>query len=362
MDKIRFTTSCDQLDLLQKKQLVINDKKLAYDHLETYGYYNIINSYKDPYIHIENGEKIYNKDISFEQIFSLFTLDHNLRNAIMAAMLDLEEHLRAVTAEVIAASFGTDHHSYLKWKNYRDRKVSVPRFSLNGILKTLHVNAASDKYPIKYYRDKYDSIPPWILFKGTYFSTLINFIQLFKDEQKKMLIMKLYNNLSTPDDVTKNIKDLLSCTLFMCLDYRNLAAHGGRIYNYYSNHEKAVEFQPEYIKLAPTMSSLNASHGISRLLILMDAFKYQQPSNIIKDAIQTEINRHLLPYPADVNILESSIHINIELTKCMLVTPKSKIFHADPNCSGIKNPSFMEINALKELGYRPCKKCVKLLE
>ena len=116
MDKIRFTTSCDQLDLLQKKQLVINDKKLSYDHLETYGYYNIINSYKDPYIHIENGEKIYNKDISFEQIFSLFTLDHNLRNAIMAAMLDLEEHLRAVTAEVIAASFGTDHHSYLKWR------------------------------------------------------------------------------------------------------------------------------------------------------------------------------------------------------------------------------------------------------
>ena len=51
----------------------------------------------------------------------------------MAAMLDLEEHLRAVTADVIAESFGIDNNEYLKWNHYRDRKVTRDRFSLKKV-------------------------------------------------------------------------------------------------------------------------------------------------------------------------------------------------------------------------------------
>ncbi|MCI9446598.1 MAG: Abi family protein [Lachnospiraceae bacterium] len=91
-----------------------------------------------------------------------------------------------------AKTFGTDHNHYLKRQNYRDRRVSKQRFSLDGILGTLQKNIHSEKDPIKYYRENYGTVPPWILFKGTYFSTLVNFIRLFKARQKQEIIQKIY--------------------------------------------------------------------------------------------------------------------------------------------------------------------------
>lgn len=176
---VEYTTVEEQIELLKNKGLIFVDEDFAKSCLETNGYYNIINSYKTQYIEVVDGEKRYVLGTTFEQIYSMFILDHNLRNSIMAAMLDLEEHLRAISAEVISHSFGTDHNEYLKWENYRDRHVTRDKFSLRGILGTLHQNLGSGKDPIKYYRENYDGVPPWILFKGTYFSTLINFIRLF---------------------------------------------------------------------------------------------------------------------------------------------------------------------------------------
>ena len=113
--EIEYTTVQQQIDSLEGKGLIFGDKKGAQVVLERYGYYNIINSYKAPYQHIEDDEKKYISGTTFEQIYSIFTLDHNLRNSIMAAMLELEECLRAAAAEVIAVSFGINHnhnHTY----------------------------------------------------------------------------------------------------------------------------------------------------------------------------------------------------------------------------------------------------------
>lgn len=159
MDKnkeILYSTPEEQIQKLKLKNLIFEDEDFAKAKLAEYGYYNIINSYKAPYMTIVNGKKEYISGTSFEQIYSLFTLDHNLRNSIMSAMLDFEEHLRAATAEVIARNWGTDHNEYLKWEHYRDRSTVKERFSLRGILGTLRQNIMSGKDPIKYYRENYD--------------------------------------------------------------------------------------------------------------------------------------------------------------------------------------------------------------
>ena len=72
----------------------------------------------------------------------------------------------------------------------------------------------------------------WILFKGTYFSTPINYIRPFKNKEKSVIISKLYG--ISQEKITSDIKQLFSDSLFIFLDYRNMAAHGGRIYNFMS--------------------------------------------------------------------------------------------------------------------------------
>ena len=85
--EIIYTTSDEQIALLIKKGLKIENVEIAKYNLERYGYYNIINSYKQPFQIKSNKEKVYRPGTTFEQIFSLFIFDHSLRNSVMSAML-----------------------------------------------------------------------------------------------------------------------------------------------------------------------------------------------------------------------------------------------------------------------------------
>lgn len=144
--KFFYTTPKEQIEKLKKQHLIFEDEHIAYEILDIYGYYNVINSYNDAYITTDkNNAKIYRDGTTFEQIFSLFTFDHYLRVSTMTAMLDVEELLRAAVADILASSFGTNHRIYLLPKNYRNRRTRDPRFSLHEILKTFNETINSSK-------------------------------------------------------------------------------------------------------------------------------------------------------------------------------------------------------------------------
>lgn len=363
MDKnkeILYSTPEEQIQKLKLKNLIFEDEDFAKAKLAEYGYYNIINSYKAPYMTIVNGKKEYISGTSFEQIYSLFTLDHNLRNSIMSAMLDFEEHLRAATAEVIARNWGTDHNEYLKWEHYRDRSTVKERFSLRGILGTLRQNIMSGKDPIKYYRENYDIVPPWILFKGTYFSTLINLIRLFKGAQKHELIQMMYN-LDEKTSSSPIVTRFFSETLFMCLDFRNRAAHGGRIYNSEPRDTAFLLKNSDLQDYFQDLDCWNEARGVAQLLALLSCFTYLNPYSTIDSSLSEEINRHLTRYPQDKDIIESFIGIKLITKKVIWISPKTHKYHTDPNCSGMKNVMKITYDETTfDLSqFEPCKKCCK---
>lgn len=118
---INYSTPKSQVQKLISQNLIIQDMEYAEQALSTFGYSNLIKSYREPYVYTnENGKKLYRDNITFEQVQSLFLFDKGLRNSVMAAMQDLEEHVKEVAADVIAASIGTDPSAYLNMKNYRD--------------------------------------------------------------------------------------------------------------------------------------------------------------------------------------------------------------------------------------------------
>ena len=62
-------------------------------------------------------------------------------------------------------------------------------------------------------------------------------------------------------------------TLFICIEYRNLSAHGGRIYNH--ECKSRLRFPP----------NANSLHGFSQLLFLLNMLKYQLPFEHLSDEI-----------------------------------------------------------------------------
>ena len=89
-DNIIYTTTEQQIENLKKQGLIISDENLARLALQTYGYSNLIKSYRDPYTIIQQEKKIFRSGTSWEQIYSLYAFDKDLRNAVMASMIDLE--------------------------------------------------------------------------------------------------------------------------------------------------------------------------------------------------------------------------------------------------------------------------------
>ena len=351
-DEIKYTTTEEQVEKLKAQNLIIRDEESAKFSLGLYGYSNLIKSYREPYVITSGKKKIFRSGITFEQICSLYIMDKNLRNAVMASMQDLEEHIKEVAADVVAKSFGVHQDHYLNFKNYRDKKKCKERFSLSGILNTMQKSLVTDKNPIYHYRTEHEIVPPWILFKSIYFSTIVNFIDLLKPTQQEKMVERLYvqedMNLST-DACRKLMMD----TLFICLDYRNIAAHGGRIYNYDSTNKLRVD---EIFDV----DEQDDIHGFSKLLFLLSLFKYQNPFERLNRVLENELNRHCSKFPQDMTYLGQILNMNIVPQNIVYVTGKSNKYHSNPYCSGIKDSREIELEEAKDKGYQPCKRCSKL--
>lgn len=345
---IPYASIDEQIQKLESQNLIIDDREMAENLLRIYGYSNLIKSYREPYMIVtQEGKKIYKNDITFQHISSLYLLDKNLRNTIMAAMLDFEEHIKELSANVIASSFGTAPESYLKWTNYRDKKKTNPKFSLDSVLKMIKGNLDSNKNPIAHYRKKYGTVPPWILFKSLYFSTIVNFIDKFKHNERTKLALLLYNQNELMLDEASIIK-LMSDTLSICSDYRNTAAHGGRIYN----HTPKANLRDEEIFGKP----LNMA-GIGQLLFLLNLLNYKTPYIRLAQTLQAELTRHCSKYPEDIPYLSQIIQLNIEPIDIVYITNKSNKYHKNCHCSGLNEATPIDVKKALEQRYEPCKKC-----
>lgn len=353
-NEIHYSTVEEQVDKLLSQNLIITNKRIAETALQSFGYSNLIKSYRDPYIVKFDDKKIYRNGVSFDQISSLYFFDKALRNAVMASMQDLEEHIKEIAANVVAQSFGVHQDDYLLYRNYQNKRKRKPRFSLSGILNTMRDSLDTDKEPIHHYREKYGYVPPWVLFKSIYFSTITNFIDQFKSAQQKLMVSYLYdsNKLKLSEDA---LCKLMMDTLFICIDYRNMSAHGGRIYNYESKSRLRID------EIFGEDAEMDV-HGLKKLLFVLRFIKYQNPYKRLNRALETEINRHCNRYPEDITYLGQVLNINITQQNIVWVPKNSKKFHSDKHCSGISNAKEMDFEDAKASGFIPCRRCCKDFE
>lgn len=345
METINYMSIDDQIEKLKAQHLTFFNINAAKNQLKIFGYSNIIKSYRDPYVIASDGKKIFRSGVSFEQVYSLYIFDKNLRIAVMAAMLDLEEYIKEITANVIAQSFGTHQDQYLQYRNYQNKRKVKYRFSLPGILDTLKKTLETDKEPIHHYMEKYGMVPPWILFKSVYFSTIVNYIDQLKAREQQIIVQQIY---SLNDQLSQEAQiRLMMDTLYISLEYRNMAAHGGRIYNYKCKRQLPV---------SPSGSAI-PTEGFCQLLRLLELLNYKAPANYLHSVLNREINRHCRQFPQDTTYLGQILNINITAHDIAWVSGKSKIYHANRHCSGMKNAHEIDLEKAKSLGFAECAKC-----
>ena len=225
-----FSTIEDQIKLLELRGLTVERKRVK-DILVMENYYNVINGYKDLFIdktYIGTNEK-YKAGADFDELYSLYLFDRELRNIFIKYILIIENNIKTVLAHDFSSKYG--HDNYLKISNFETgtkkwerrtaaQKVGAVSELIANIQREISRQLSKNNPMISHNMLHYGYIPLWVLVNSLTLGTISAFYSYLKEKDQNDIGRRF--NLR-PDEMTK--------ILFILAIYRNACAHDERFYN-----------------------------------------------------------------------------------------------------------------------------------
>ena len=205
-----FFTYKKQLELLENRGLLIENREKALSILKSINYYRF-SGYS---LTLRNND-IFSPGVTFENIYELYLFDEQFRSIIMKYCGIVETTFRSYISYYHSEKYSP--LGYLNAANFED----ISRHS-NFIVELDKDIERSDDYFIAHHKTELNNVFPfWVAIEVTSFGVL----------------SKLYKNLKKEDrnNIAKHyvhrgryyVENWLQC----CSYVRNIAAHGGRFYN-----------------------------------------------------------------------------------------------------------------------------------
>lgn len=229
MELKKRTSIAEQIELMEKRGLIIRDHSIVAKALRNLNYYRIsgyLHDFKKP------GADEYEDGLTWERLQALYDFDRRFTSILMFALESIEETLKARLAYLVTESFPDDPLIYLSMDIYRDQN-DFEKF------KRLFSNAVRNngELPfVKHHHDKYGgNLPMWVA------------VELFTMGN----IHAVYDNLQTPyrKAIAKSFdlnEKILSSWIKNLTYTRNHLAHYMRIYNFnFGRTPKKKKGQPE---------------------------------------------------------------------------------------------------------------------
>lgn len=325
MDKKPFKKIHEQIDILEGRGLLIEDEEAAKKTLIRSGYYEVINGYKDAFMIDPTDDKSgFIPGTKFAHIKALFELDQRIGSAVLSSLEIFERNLKQVLAYVVSENIGSDQRKYTNKANFSigeihrfkhgsksDRDILEGQFRFT--LKHLQTE------PFIHYRNDNGNIPPWIMVKNFSLGNILYWYRLSSTDIRLKVISKLLNlppELITTADESMQITQSIGDTFDLCLEYRNLAAHGGRVYNH-RNNQRALTYTSflyqadklgwEHSKTSHTQGKYSSSIGA--LLIALSRMENTAAYANLASWLYAFVLPYLKSYPEDLDYIFDSLEI-----------------------------------------------------
>ena len=268
-----YKSNEELLNYLISKGVTIKNKELALEAIEKYTYYSIVNTYKEVF----KNNDTYLDNVTFEEIYSLYDFDKNLKSIFLKYSLEIEQVIKSLIANTISEKYGVKN--YLEY-NCFDQSVDkdyIDKIRLNideEISKNYGKHAA-----INHYKDSYGFIPPFVLVKIMTMGEISRYYGLLKQVDRQNV--SKYFKIS--DKLLKQI--LLNITLV-----RNFSTHNNRLYTFHSKF---------FISFKEIDKTYNISDKSTNLYMIMkcmerllDDVKRKQFINLVNNELD-ELNKKL---------------------------------------------------------------------
>ena len=211
--KKEFKTIEEQVEILKKKGLIIEDEEETKEILlrENYFFINgyrllLMNSYSD---------KTFVKGSTFKELYALFLFDRSMRNIIFKYLLIIENQLKSITSYQLSKKYGYQEKDYLNPKNFTEDRSKVRRVKdlIEKMKRQVRINGTKHNATLHYIKN-YGYVPMWVLVKVLSFGIVCELYSVLKKEDQ-IEIASVFNVS------TEYLEDFLP----ILANYRNLCAH-----------------------------------------------------------------------------------------------------------------------------------------
>lgn len=207
----KATTYDEQLDLLEKRGVVIDNPDFCKSVLENINYYRLM-AYFLPF---KQDDNTYIPGTNFNCVYRIYEFDRKLRRILFSALEEVEISIRAKFAYYHAHKYGPigylDASNFSAQHNKQKFDVEIQR----------EIKSNSKALFVKHHLKKYEGVfPIWVITELFTFGMLSRFYADMKPEDRKYISRRIYGTTDT------NVKSWLRC----CSDLRNICAHYGRLY------------------------------------------------------------------------------------------------------------------------------------
>lgn len=208
-----FKNLDEQIEILQNKGLVIDNKEYAKEVLFRENYF-FLNGYRHLFM-ISSSNKTYIEGTTFEELYSLFLFDRSFRNILFKNILTIENNLKSIISYQLSLCYGYHEKDYLDHHNFTDvpEKSRQVNDVIHKMKRQIKSNALTHSATM-HYVDNYGYIPLWVLVKVLSFGIIGELFAILKKEDQ-ITIADVYN---------LNPETFLNYLLLLS-NYRNLCAH-----------------------------------------------------------------------------------------------------------------------------------------
>ena len=286
-----FKTLDEQILILQRKGLIINDINYAKDVLLRENYFFLM-GYRHLFFKSEKDREFIS-GTTFDELYAVFNFDRQIRNIIFKNILIVENNAKSIFSYQLSKNYGFRESDYLSSKNFS--RESGKRKQVNDLIKKMQRqirNNGGQHAATMHYLNNYGYLPLWIAVKVLSFGIVSELYTILKKEDQDA-IASIYN--IDPEDLMMYFP--------LLANYRNLCAHEDILLDHRSQRTISNNKYHNYLNI-PKMDG-EFIYGKDDLFALI----------IILKRILREENFHLLlqEISYELDILAGKLHtINID--------------------------------------------------
>lgn len=296
MELKRPLSFSEQLDILKKHGMVINDNEKALEVLKDINYYRFTGYALQFRIAPDNST--YVDGTTFESVYNLCIADEKLRDVFRMYIEKVEVYYRTQ----IAYGFSMAKCTEPPYEQHYDENNFYNKIGYNEVINSFkrEKNYYKDSLVVKHHKNKYGNrMPLWVMVELMSFSNLSKlYSSMYLSEQNIIA--------GTIGIGSKTLENHLHCISVL----RNKCAHAARLYN--TKFYPAVRFTKQFLRKNPEVKNDSlfayALVLLKRLPTNKAKIDFVEAIQIVIEQYRDDINMDLIGFPSNyIDILKNNI-------------------------------------------------------